>query len=51
MLVAAGSAFFSRETYRTLIQDLGAPYLAGTARRREALDEQKPTRQPAVRLP
>lgn len=48
MLIAAGSAIYSRETYRTPIQELGAPYLEGTARRREALDEQGLAQQPAV---
>jgi MFS family permease len=51
MLIAAGSAFYSRETYRTPIQELGAPYLGGTARRRKALDEQRLAQQPAVRIP
>jgi hypothetical protein len=49
-LIAAGSAFYSRETYRTPIEELGGPYLEGTARRREAPDEQKLTQQPAVGL-
>jgi hypothetical protein len=35
MLVAAASVYYSRETYRTPIEELGAPYLTGTARRRE----------------
>ncbi len=35
MLIAAVSVFYSRETYRTPIEELGAPYLTGTARRRE----------------
>ena len=39
MLIAAVSVFSARETYRTPIEELGAPYLTGTARRREALDE------------
>jgi hypothetical protein len=39
MLIAAVSVFAARETYRTPIEELGAPYLTGTARRREALDE------------
>ena len=37
MLIAAASVYFSRETYRTPIEELGAPYLSGTARRRELL--------------
>lgn len=47
MLIAAVSAFFSRETFRTPIAELGAPYLQGTARRRENLGEQ----QTASRVP
>ena len=41
MLIAAVSVFFSRETAKTPIHELGAPYLAGNARRRELLEEQK----------
>jgi hypothetical protein len=40
MLIAAGSAFWSRETAATPIGELGGPYLAGTARRREAEAQQ-----------
>lgn len=47
MLIAAVSVFFSRETFRTPIAELGAPYLQGTARRRENLGEQ----QTASRVP
>jgi MFS family permease len=36
MLIAAASVFYSRETFRTPIGELGAPYLTGTARRRKA---------------
>jgi len=35
MLIAAACVFYSRETYRTPIAELGAPYLEGTALRRE----------------
>ncbi|MGF9660834.1 MFS transporter [Arthrobacter crystallopoietes] len=35
MLIAAACVFYSRETYRTPIAELGAPYLKGTALRRE----------------
>ncbi|MDR7080935.1 MFS family permease [Arthrobacter ginsengisoli] len=41
MLIAAASVYFSRETYRTPIEELGAPYLAGTARRRELLAQEE----------
>jgi MFS family permease len=36
MLIAAASAFWSRETAATPIGELGGPYLTGTARRRQA---------------
>jgi MFS family permease len=36
MLVAAASVYYSRETFKTPIEELGAPYLAGTARRTAA---------------
>ena len=59
MLIAAFSVFRSRETFRTPIEELGGPYLEGTARRRAALDghaldgealaEQKLGPQPDVR--
>ncbi|WJH26030.1 MFS transporter [Pseudarthrobacter defluvii] len=35
MLIAGVCVFYSRETYRTPIESLGAPYLEGTALRRE----------------
>jgi len=35
MLIAAACVFYSRETYRTPIAELGAPYLEGTGLRRE----------------
>ena len=41
MLIAAASVYFSRETYRTPIEELGGPYLAGTARRRELLAQEE----------
>jgi hypothetical protein len=41
MLIAAASVFYSRETFRTPVAELGAPYLTGTARRRQA--EAQPT--------
>ncbi|WP_251039526.1 hypothetical protein [Arthrobacter sp. ISL-72] len=50
MLIAAFSVFRSRETFKTPIEELGAPYLTGTARRRETLEEQKTAGQPAGRL-
>ena len=56
MLIAAASVYFSRETYRTPIEELGGPYLAGTARRRELLAQeelaaqQQPAR-PALQRP
>jgi MFS family permease len=41
MLIAAVSVFYSRETFKTPIAELGAPYLEGTARRRrESADQQ-----------
>jgi MFS family permease len=36
MLVAAASVYYARETFRTPIEALGAPYLDGTARRTAA---------------
>ena len=54
MLIAAASVYFSRETYKTPIEDLGGPYLTGTARRRELLAEENLAGQqalPAMRLP
>jgi hypothetical protein len=45
MLVAALSVFFSRETAKTPIEELGAPYLEGTRRRREHYADQKPATQ------
>ena len=56
MLIAAVSVYFSRETFKTPIEELGGPYLAGTARRRDLLaaekltEPQQPAR-PAVQLP
>lgn len=47
MLIAAVSVYFSRETYKTPIEELGAPYLTGTARRRELLTEHEA----AIRIP
>jgi predicted DNA-binding protein len=41
MLIAAVSVYFSRETYKTPIEELGGPYLAGTALRREQHAEEK----------
>jgi len=41
MLIAAACVFFSRETYRTPIEELGAPYLEGTALRRARVAERK----------
>jgi hypothetical protein len=41
MLVAALSVFFSRETAKTPIEELGAPYLEGTASCREQHADQK----------
>ncbi|MCY1243634.1 hypothetical protein D9M72_566580 [compost metagenome] len=35
MLIAAASVYYSRETFKTPIGELGAPYLAGTAARRD----------------
>jgi hypothetical protein len=59
MLIAAVSVFHSRETARTPIEELGGPYLTGTARRRETLEEQiraqspepQPARQSGVQIP
>ena len=55
MLVAAVSVYFSRETYKTPIEDLGSPYLMGTARRRELLAEENPAERqqarPTMQLP
>lgn len=47
MLIAAVSVYFSRETYKTPTEELGAPYLTGTARRRELLTEHEA----AIRTP
>jgi MFS family permease len=47
MLIAAVSVFFSRETAKTPIEALGAPYTEGIARRRGQLPEQ----QPALHIP
>jgi MFS family permease len=41
MLIAAASAFCSRETSRTPIDELGGPYLEGTARRRRSATAQQ----------
>ncbi len=46
MLIAAVSVFYSRETYKTPIEELGAPYLEGTDRRRDLLAEQQLEMQP-----
>jgi len=55
MLVAAVSVYFSRETYKTPVEDLGSPYLMGTARRRELLAEENPAERqqarPTMQLP
>lgn len=54
MLIAAVSAFYSRETFKTPIHELGAPYLEGTARRRQLLAGQELEQklaQRAIRLP
>ena len=48
MMIAGTSAFLSRETAKTPIHELGAPYLEGTARR---LREQRAEHQAAVLLP
>lgn len=47
MLIAALSVYFSRETFKTPIEELGAPYLEGTARRRE----QHTRHEAAIQLP
>ena len=41
MLIAGACVFYSRETAKTPIHELGAPYLAGTALRREQHAEEK----------
>lgn len=54
MLVAAVSVYFSRETFKTPIEELVGPYLAGTARRRELLAAETAAGQqarPATQLP
>ncbi|WP_246527680.1 MFS transporter [Pseudarthrobacter albicanus] len=50
MLIAAVSVFYSRETFKTPIQELGAPYLEGTARRRNLLEEQERAQDPEQEL-
>ncbi|HEX9088988.1 MAG TPA: MFS transporter [Arthrobacter sp.] len=55
MLIAAVSVYFSRETYKTPLEELGGPYLAGIARRRELLAGENPAApqpaRPAMQLP
>jgi hypothetical protein len=41
MLIAGVCVFYSRETAKTPIHELGAPYLVGTALRRQQHAEQK----------
>ncbi|MBB6406383.1 MFS transporter [Arthrobacter sp. AZCC_0090] len=48
MMIAGTSAFLSRETAKTPIHELGAPYLEGTARR---LRDRRAEHQAAVLLP
>lgn len=51
MLIAAVSVFYSRETARTPIAELGGPYLTGTARRRDLVTEQKLEQRAGVQIP